>query len=131
MSWVLTDAEIKGVLAAPQSKQYEYFIKKVTDQDQVWALKYSGRLATIDENQRVVPFWPHRRYVELCMNLFPANSNPTRMSLRQFCYDCLPRLAGALRRAAVFPTPSRAGMEVDPTSLCEAILRYKADWYGD
>ncbi|WP_235860371.1 DUF2750 domain-containing protein [Rossellomorea aquimaris] len=59
--------EIEVVSNLPASKRYEYFIKKVTDFEEVWGLYYDGWAILEDDNgNTLMPFWPKKEFANLC-----------------------------------------------------------------
>src|SRR5215510_1212388 len=108
MSWVPNEKEIKAVLSLDAPKRYDYWIKKVADQDEVWSLLQDGgwALAGSDDGRQLVPVWPHLKYAALCANGAWAGYEPKAISLETWLNRWIPGMERDNRRVAVFPTPN-------------------------
>jgi hypothetical protein len=65
MTWELSQDEKSGVLGAPDTKQYSYFLNKVADWGEVWSLSNGERFASLtdpDDDTKLFPVWPHAGY---------------------------------------------------------------------
>ncbi|MBE6753858.1 MAG: DUF2750 domain-containing protein [Ruminococcaceae bacterium] len=86
----MTSKEIQGVFAADKSKQYEYFIKKVADFEEVWSLKDDEGWATLGlEDREYFPVWPTREMAQLCAEEEWASYYPESIELEEFLTEWL------------------------------------------
>jgi len=82
--------EVQGVLGADKGRQYEYFIKKVADFEEVWSLKDDGGWVTLGlENRQYFPVWPTRELAELCAAEEWADCFPESIELEEFLTEWL------------------------------------------
>jgi len=129
MSWIPTENEIRALIAAPAAKRYEYWIKKVADQQQVWSLWKDGwALASDTPGHEYVPVWPHMKYAELCATGQWAGYVPRDIALTSWLDRWISGMENDNRRVAVFPTPSDRGIAVSPRKL-ESDLREELSQY--
>lgn len=63
------EKEITNVLNLPGSERYNYFIKKVVDNEKIWGLYHDG-WALVEDNKfkKLLPVWPLKEYAELFIN---------------------------------------------------------------
>ena len=60
--------EVKQVMKTDKRKKYEYFIKKIADFEEVWALKDEEGWATLGkENSTFFPVWPKKEFADICI----------------------------------------------------------------
>ncbi len=80
--------EIFSVLQCTELKQYEYFIKKVVDFEEVWSLRDDNGWATLgnDENS-FFPIWPRKEFAEMCASDEWDNYYPESIELEDFIQD--------------------------------------------
>jgi len=106
--------QISSVLALPGPERYEHFIKQVVDWEEVWGLYDDGwAMAGSDEDEDILPFWPHEDYAAICAEKDWAGFTPKSISLEEFMEDLLPRLKEDNVLPGIFFTPS--GKSVTPS----------------
>lgn len=131
MPWILRDEELKAVLSLDGPKRYEYTIKKVADQEQVWSLwKDDGWALTGDSASReLVPVWPHERFASLCATGIWIGYEPKMIAIDVWIERWIPGIENDGRSIAVFPTPEGRGVAVDPrrfeTDLRDELSQYE------
>ena len=80
--------EIENVLKNDISKQYEYFIKKVADYEQVWSIRANNGWATLGEGERkFFPVWPRKEFADICLNGEWENYYCESIELEEFIDD--------------------------------------------
>ncbi len=58
--------EINGVLGSDIAKQYEYFIKKAADYEEVWSLKEAAGWASLElDGKCYFPVWPKKEFAQM------------------------------------------------------------------
>lgn len=57
--------EVNGVLKSSEDKQYEYFIKKVVDYEEIWGLYFKEWLIIKDGNKTIIPLWPKEEFIQV------------------------------------------------------------------
>ena len=119
MHWTPKRLEIEAVLSLDAMKRYQYWIKKVADQQQVWSLWHEGNwvLAGDDSGSQLVPVWPHASYASLCATGVWNGSDPKVIPLHVWLDRWIPGMEGDHRRVAVFPTPSDQGISMEPKKV--------------
>ena len=65
---MMLSQEAKNVLQIDKRKQYEYFIKKVVNFEEVWSLRDDEGWATLGlgENE-FFPVWPKKEFADICI----------------------------------------------------------------
>lgn len=119
MSWIPNQKEINAVLSLKASERYEYWIKKVADQEEVWSLWQVGgwALAGGDAERQFVPVWPHSEYAALCAGGVWAGYQPKAIAVAAWLDRWIPGMERDQRLVAVFPTPNDMGVAIDPRQL--------------
>lgn len=130
MTWVLTEQEKAAVLMLPGSKRYDYFVKKVADENTIWSLWQSGWALAEDSDQRqVVPIWPHAQFAEICARGEWANYTALPIEMDAWVQRWLPGIEKDSRLLAIFPTTADRGIVVAPSKLAsdleQELSRYK------
>jgi len=124
MTWVLGDKEVAAVFALGTAQRYEYFVKKVVDEESLWSLWQDGWVLAADASGRqLIPVWPHQKYAELCANGEWSGSAAKEIDLDAWMKRWLPGMAKDSRLVAVFPAPSDKGAVVDPNRLTTDLER--------
>jgi hypothetical protein len=129
MSWTPTEKEIQSLISLPGEKRYEYLIKKVADQQEIWSLWQDGwALACDDTGHELVPVWPHSKYAELCATGQWTGYVAKKIDLTAWLERWISGIEKDKRLVAVFPTLSDKGMAVEPRRL-ESDLREELSQY--
>ncbi len=99
--------------------RYEYFIKKVVDQEKLWSLgdNEGWCLASNYKNEIYIPVWPHQEYANLCVKDEWSLYFPKEISLESWLAAWIPGMIRDNRRVAIFPTPVEKGIEVELLQL--------------
>ncbi|MBP9868146.1 MAG: DUF2750 domain-containing protein [Alphaproteobacteria bacterium] len=59
--------QMEAMLALPDIKRFEHFIKIIADWQEVWGLYQGGwALAAADDGTTVFPLWPAKEYAQVC-----------------------------------------------------------------
>lgn len=83
--------EFEAVINLQAKKRYEYFIKKVVDSEEIWALYDDGWATTTDNAGRIlIPFWPKKEFAKVCAIDSWENYKPEKIDLEEFINDWLP-----------------------------------------
>jgi hypothetical protein len=118
VTWELREKEISAVSALGAAERYEYFVKKVADEQRLWSLWKDGWvLATDDAGREVVPVWPHQDYASLCANGEWSGHVAKEIDLDAWMDRWLPGIGRDNRLVAIFPTPDDKGAVVDSQRL--------------
>ena len=93
--------EYNFLMKSDARKRYEYFIKKVTDFEEVWGLYNNGWVTTTDSDGRtLIPFWPRKEFAEACA-LYEWKSYVAKsIELDEFINEWLP----GMREDGVVPS---------------------------
>lgn len=113
----MNHSEIDAVIKLPASKRYEYFIKKVSDFEEVWGLYRDGWVQTGDGKHTYIPFWPKKEFAELCATKEWDDCTPKRIQLEDFMAKWLPGMQKDLISPCVFLLPENDGMIVSCNRL--------------
>ncbi|MFT9078179.1 DUF2750 domain-containing protein [Ethanoligenens sp.] len=125
----MNQQEIEAVLKTPAQKRYEYFIKKVSDYQEVYGLlNKDGWVEVSDDNGiTLIPFWPHKEYAELCATGVWSDCHPELVHLNAFIDKWLPGMKKDHIMPCVFLTPSDQGVVVS----CEKLIDDLAEELGN
>jgi hypothetical protein len=118
MRRILSREEIVATVALSGSKRYEYWIRQVVAQQQVWSLWQDGwSLAGDDSGNELVPVWPHSVYAEFCATAEWGKYIPKVIDWVSWLEKWLPGIEKDNRRIAVFPIPNNRGVVVEAKRL--------------
>lgn len=82
---MMLNQEIKSVLQKDKNMQYEYFVKKVTDFEEVWSLRDNVGWATLGiEEKKFFPVWPKKEFADICISEEWENYYPESIELEEF-----------------------------------------------
>jgi len=111
--------KLENVIALPVQERYAYFVRKVTDFEEVWALSHEAGFATLsDDKGIVVPFWPEEEFALLCCSDQWEKYTPKLISLDDFMHKWLPGMEKDGRKVNVFYLPDTGpGNIIGPLDL--------------
>jgi hypothetical protein len=116
--------EIEAVLQLDGPSRFEYFVKRVVDDEFAWGLWKDGWGLMADKDETMAfPLWPAREYAELCRTGNWADYEVEKISLEDLLNDLLPKLSNKGMLTAVFPTPRGKGVTLTPQELIAALGR--------
>ncbi|MEE4211407.1 MAG: DUF2750 domain-containing protein [Parvularcula sp.] len=120
MSWNLGEGEQQALLIATGPQRYEYFVKKICDEERLFSLWGKGWVLAVDTHSNpFVPVWPHPTFAERCTNGLWEGCYPKEISLSDWLEEWTPDLLAAGHGAAVFPTSNNLGVPVSPQHLAK------------
>ncbi len=124
MAWVLTDKEYQAVIKMAAPERYEYLIKKIADNEDIWSLASDDGWVMLGdgEGHECIPVWPHSRYAEVCAVGSWLTANPQPIKLDEWLDRWLPGLENDSRLVAVFPTPVMNAAVISPTQMKNDLL---------
>jgi len=108
--------EIESVSKLPFDKRYSYFIKRVADAGQVWALWENGwMLGETSDGQPTFPLWPAREFAERCREDYWKFSQARSIPLQKLVDHILPGMIEQGIKPSVFDLPNEdsATLKVD------------------
>ncbi len=89
----MINKEIENVLKLNNEKKYEYFIKKIADSEEVWALKDDDGWATLGDDDNVFfPVWAKKEYSNLCVKEEWKGYKSQKISVQEFVENWIPGL---------------------------------------
>lgn len=107
----ISQKQIDAVIALESTKRYRHFIKVIADTQEVWGLYKDGwALAGTEDNQKVFPVWPAKKYAELCAENEWVGYEAEPFSLDDFMNELLPTLKDDEVLIGVFYTPLDNGV---------------------
>ncbi|WP_373231378.1 DUF2750 domain-containing protein [Cohnella sp.] len=107
--------EFEAVLKQPPNIRYEYFIKKVSDYEEIWGL-YDDGWATADdgEGNKCIPFFPNQEFAQNCAVEEWSGFKPESIDLYEFIEEWLSGMKEDKLKVSIFPNNSdTAIVEVD------------------
>ncbi|RZG86417.1 DUF2750 domain-containing protein [Acinetobacter sp. WCHAc060033] len=110
--FIVTEQQIKAILALDGESRYRHFIKEVVGKDEIWVLgtEDSWHLVGDENEDELLPIWPAKEYVQLyadSRNILDAK--PFSVSLEDFMLKHVEGLLDDNLGIAVFMTPDGAG----------------------
>lgn len=113
--------EMEQVLKLDNEKKYEYFIKKITDFEEVWSLKDEEGWASLGDNDKIYfPVWATKEYADLCISEEWEGYESGSIYLPDFIEKWLPGLKKDEIRITVMWHKGK-GIDVDWDTLLEDI----------
>ena len=125
MPWEISEEEERAVLHQTANKQYEYFVHKVADWEEVWLVRRGESEYGLlegdpreDDRATSLAVWPHPRYAELCLEggLWEGYEVAS-MDVHEFVDGMLGSLLEAGHDVAVLPMPDGRSTPVSPRRL--------------
>lgn len=82
----MNNSRIKNIVNLSAAERYGYFIRKVSDFEEVWGLKDKEGWALMGNNEQVLfPVWSEKEFAELCKwDNYQPNSILYMTSLRSY-----------------------------------------------
>lgn len=115
--------EVSNVLKNDKKIQYEYFIKKIADYEEVWSLRDEEGWATLGlKDKEFFPVWPKKEFAELCISEEWNNYHSESIDLEEFLEDWI----GGLREDDIRITAmwyNGSGIDIEWDKLKEDIER--------
>ncbi|MGE8447250.1 MAG: DUF2750 domain-containing protein [Comamonas sp.] len=85
--------QLESVLALPDKKRFDHFVKVVADRQEVWGLYQGGwALAATNDGVTVFPLWPAKDYAQLCAVCEWEGYEPRLITLAELMEDLFPKL---------------------------------------
>lgn len=110
--------KIENIIQMPGEERYFYFIRKVTDFEEVWGLYANGWATTADgKDRKAIPFWPEKVFADLCANGTWEGYTSKPIELDLFISKWLPGMEKDNTLAAIFQTPENKGIISNPKDL--------------
>ncbi len=114
--------QIENLLKKSGKDRFLYFVRKVTDFEEVWGLFANGWAMTADDDGRkAIPFWPDKDLSSLCREGAWENYNSKQIELNKFISKWLPGMEKDGVLAAIFPTPKDKGVIIQPKELIDSL----------
>lgn len=107
--------EFEAVIKQPPSIRYEYFIKKVSDFEEVWGLYNDGwATAQDDDGNMLIPFFPKKEFAENCAKNEWQGFEGVAIDLYEFIDEWLVGMKKDGFKPSIFPTEEDAALvEID------------------
>ncbi|WP_252091313.1 DUF2750 domain-containing protein [Pseudomonas sp. MWU13-3659] len=122
------DKKLKNISSLMAEERLGYFVRKVSDFEQVWGLYDDGWATSGLNGKEVVPFWPEKEFAELCAKDEWKGFSPCLIPMSDFLNKWLPGMHADSRLCQIFPVPSDGGVVMTATKLEEA-LREELEQY--
>jgi hypothetical protein len=119
MNWEPNEHEIKSVCALDLAGRFEYFVKKVADNELLWGLGADDLwvMKGGPDGVEVMPLWPHARYAEMCATDQWAGNAPHEITLDEWLEKWTPGLTRDGLKVGVFPVPGSGGVIMHASAL--------------
>ncbi|MGD6795369.1 DUF2750 domain-containing protein [Metabacillus indicus] len=107
-------AEITAVMKLPSNVRYEYFIKKVTDFEEVWGLFSDAWATSKDEDGNLfIPFFPKKEFAEISAEKEWALYKARSISLDDFIEKWL----AGMKKDGIIPSIFPLGNDMAAVSI--------------
>lgn len=114
--------KIENLLKLSGKERYLYFVRKVTDFEELWGLFADGWAMTAnDDGKKAIPFWPEKELSNLCTKGEWENYSSKQIKLENFISRWLPGMEKDGVSVAIFPTPENKGVIIQPKELLAAL----------
>ena len=104
---------INALTRADGNKRYEYFIKKVADNEVAYGLYDNGWALYGSDNEKYFPLWSEKEFAELCKIDEFVKYEIIEIELEDILNGLLSELNKEGIKIAVFPTDKDMGVCVD------------------
>lgn len=117
-------AKFDSVLRMSGEDRFGYFVRRVAGFEAAWVLESDGAWAAAEDDlgRRALPVWPEEAFASACASNEWAGYQPLELPLARLLLNLN---EPDFERVAVFPTPQRKGVFVEPALLAEAL---QAEW---
>ena len=115
--------KIENIFKLSSQERFAYFVRKVTDFEEVWGLSDGSEWALLGDNcnNQLFPIWPEKDFAKICANGVWNNYIPKLISLDDFISKLSPKLDSEKINYAVFLTTENKGIIISPKELCEIL----------
>ncbi|WP_196804834.1 DUF2750 domain-containing protein [Methylopila sp. M107] len=122
---IVNQKQLEAVFALPERKKFEYFIKKVADQEQAWGLYCEGwAMAGTNDGRQVLLLWPAREFAEVCRSAQWERFEPRSISVYDLINNVIPVIKTEGNLIGVLYGPDGRGV-IPAFSDFEAALDYE------
>lgn len=112
------DRKIENILKMSENERYDYFIRKVSDFEEIWGLNDKGWALLGDNNgNNILPLWPEKEFAELCAVDQWKDYKPELIELNNFLEKWIPGMTNDKTLVNIFSTPNTKGTVVSPNDL--------------
>ena len=123
MTYKLNDKQFATIVGLSDHERYDYFLKKVTDWEEVWSLHSPEgwvELST-DDGEECLPVWPHPDFAKAWAVDDWSDCQPKAIALDAWLERWTPGLEKDNTLVAVFPVNEAEGIVLPPAELHEAL----------
>lgn len=116
--------KLKSILDMNGKTRFDYFIRNVSELEEVWGLYDNGWASSVDETGKVlIPFWPEAEFASICAKEEWKAFHPDRMDLGEFLSHWIPKMENDGIDFLIFPKPDDEGVIMQPQRLAQAIQK--------
>ncbi|CAA7196727.1 DUF2750 domain-containing protein [Chryseobacterium potabilaquae] len=113
-----TNKKIANILKMTEDERYDYFIRKVTDFEEIWGLSDDGWALLGDDNgNQILPLWPEKEFAKLCAIDQWKDYKPESIELDNFIEKWIPGMINDKTLVNIFLTPDAKGTVINPNDL--------------
>lgn len=114
--------KIANILKMSKNDKYSYFIRKVSDFEQVWGL-YNDGWAVLKNNEKevILPFWPEKEFAIIATSELWNDYSPRSIDIYDFIEQFLVEMSRDKIKTNVFHNSIDDGIIVNPLRLKEDI----------
>lgn len=114
----MNEKDIELLVKSPAQKRYDYFVKKVVEEQKVWLLfGDSWAVSSTVDGNLVLPLWPDKEFAELCINEDWSEHKAVAVELDEVVENLLPQLKEKGILPGVFFTLDDGSVDVDCDEL--------------
>ncbi len=116
------DKKIANVLSMSPEERLGYFVRKVSDFEEVWGLFDDGwTTSETDDGAKVISFWPEQAFADKCAVEQWSSYLPKVISLSDFIEKWLPGMEKDGVLMGIFQTPENKAVVLAPSELLEML----------
>ncbi|MFK7974465.1 MAG: DUF2750 domain-containing protein [Rickettsiaceae bacterium] len=118
----LNKKEIENVSALAGAKRYDYFIKRVSDTEELWGLYNNGWALVSDRFKKYIPLWSHSDFAKINQIGDWSGYSPKVIELASFFDEFLMEIQRDNISVCVFLTPADYGVCPSNAQLKQDLL---------
>lgn len=125
--------EIQSVVQLSAKERYEYAMKRILDQEEIWFLDDDGWVTYGDDAGNIyLPIWSAEVFAKMNAVSQWENAQPEKLELETFLQDSVPELIEQNISIAIFPIAgSDITSQMDILSFCHQVNQNLDEWYGE
>ena len=124
MTYSLNDKQLKSIPALDDFQRYDYFLKKVTRNEEIWSLHSPEGWIELssEDGELCLPIWPHPDFAKTWAVDEWSDCEPKAIALEVWLERWTQGLQGDDTMLVIFPTEDGAGIVLSPEEVEHDLL---------